>query len=156
MSKLGAFFHEHLGAAIAAVSMAVVIVGGILVLTLLGNGGSSTVSTTTPTTATTVAPHASTGGGAAKRGQGVRGTITAINGNTWTVQSASGVTVTVEVGPNTAFGTKAKPLSPSDFAVGDRVVVVGSRDKTTVVASRITAAGAGRKSAGNTTTTTSA
>jgi hypothetical protein len=52
-----------------------------------------------------------------------------MTGETWTVTSAKGVAVSVEITPSTQFGTKAAPLSASDFAVGDTVVVAGTRTK---------------------------
>ncbi len=141
MNKISGFVRGHLGAAIAAVAMAVVVVGGVLILILVGSGGASPASaTTSPTTVATLAPPRAGAGAGSSTGQhrqGVRGEITAINGDTWTVMSEKGVPVTVDVTSTTTFGTKAKPLTASDFAVGDSVVVLGSRTGTTVTPTRI-------------------
>jgi len=147
MEKLTVFVRSHLGAAIAAAATAVVLVGGILILVLAGGGSSAPAAATAPitTSTTVVAPGAGSGAGASTgaRRLGVRGQITAIEGNTWTVLSARGVPVTVEVTPNTTFGTKAKPMTASDFSVGQDVVVLGSRTGRTVTAARIAVAVAG-------------
>jgi Domain of unknown function (DUF5666) len=156
MNKIRGFVRSHLGAAIAAVATAVVFVGGILILTLVGGGG-GTPAAAGSTTTTTLAPpgsKASRGKGAAQRRQGVRGVITAINGNTWTVTSAAGVPVTVDVTATTTFGTKKLPLMATDFSDGDRIVVLGTRSGTTVTATRITM-GAQPGGAATTTTTPS-
>ena len=145
MSKGTVFVRSHLGAAIAAVAAAVIIVGGILLLVTAG-GGSSAASAPT-TTSSTVAPHkAGRGGANGERRQGVRGSITAMNGDTWTVLSAKGATVTVQITPSTTFGTKAHPVAASDFSLGDRIVVIGARSGSTVTATRIAIAGAGAAS----------
>jgi hypothetical protein len=63
------------------------------------------------------------------------------------VTSARGTTVVVAVTPATAFGTKARPMTAKDFAVGDQIVVQGARSKGTVTATRIAKAPAGRATA---------
>ncbi|RPA55961.1 hypothetical protein EF294_21410 [Gordonia oryzae] len=66
--------------------------------------------------------------------RGVAGEITAINGQTWTIQTHGGKTVTVDITGDTHFGTERKPQEQSDFAVGDRVLVAGTRSGDTVTA----------------------
>ncbi|WP_338837250.1 DUF5666 domain-containing protein [Gordonia polyisoprenivorans] len=66
--------------------------------------------------------------------RGVTGQITAINGQTWTVQTRGDKTVTVDITGDTHFGTERKPQQQNDFAVGDRVVVAGTRSGDTVTA----------------------
>jgi len=142
MAKLAAFVKGHMGAALAATAATVVLVGGIILILVVGGGGATSVSTS-GTTSTTVAPaRRGAGGGAAQR-QGVRGEITAISGNTWTVRTAAGASVSVIVSPSTTFGTPANPASAADFSVGDRIVVLGARSGTTVTATRIAKAGNG-------------
>lgn len=68
---------------------------------------------------------------------GVRGSITAISGDSWTVRSPKGAGVTVTINSSTAFGTAKKPQQASDFAVGDNIVVVGTRNGSTVTATRV-------------------
>jgi hypothetical protein len=48
--------------------------------------------------------------------------------------------VIVEVTAGTTFGGPAAALRASDFAVGDQIVVIGTRTRTTVTATRITKA----------------
>ncbi|MGJ0120094.1 DUF5666 domain-containing protein [Williamsia sp. MIQD14] len=67
----------------------------------------------------------------------VAGTITAINGSSWTVSGRGGRTLTVTVGQNTTFGTKKTPAQQSDFRVGDRVAVVGKDVSGTIEATRV-------------------
>jgi hypothetical protein len=145
MKKIRGFLRNHLGAAIAGATTAVVLVGGLLILTLVGGGSSAPAAanvTSPPTTVAPTPPAAPASGTAAKR-QGVRGQVTAITGSTWTVMSARGVPVTVDVTSSTMFGTKAAPLTATNFAVGDQIVVAGTRTKGSVTASRIAKAPAG-------------
>lgn len=67
----------------------------------------------------------------------VRGTIMDISGSTWTIDTQKGVTVTVEVSSSTQFGTPNQSESASDFAVGQEVIVLGSRSGDTVTAVRV-------------------
>ncbi len=83
--------------------------------------------------------------GAPQKREGVRGTITAIAGSSWTIATKAGPTVTITVNSSTLYGTKAAPAAASDFAVGDSVAVIGTRTGDTGVATRVvkTTKGAG-------------
>jgi hypothetical protein len=152
MHKIAGFIRNHLGAAIAAATAAVVLVGGLLILTLVGGGGSSSAAANASSSpSTTLAPsHKASGRGAAAK-HAVRGQITALSATSWTVTTSKGAAVTVDLSSSTAFGTKAAPLTASNFAVGDQVVVSGTRTKSTITATRIAKAPA---AAGATTPTT--
>ncbi len=115
------------------------LIGGVLTLTVVGTGGSggAAAAGTTPTTSTTVAPPTAAASGKHKAAKGVKGQVTAIDGTTWIVASAKGTSITVDVTPTTAFGTTAAPLTPAAFKVGDQIVVVGTRTKAAVAATRI-------------------
>lgn len=67
----------------------------------------------------------------------IRGTITSISGNTWTIDTQRGASVTVQVDTSTEFGTQNQTESASDFAVGDGVIVLGTRSGDTVTAIRV-------------------
>lgn len=67
----------------------------------------------------------------------VVGSITAMNGSAWTLQTRDGSSITVDVGDTTTYGTQKKPEALTDFAVGDRIAVLGERDGTTVTAKRV-------------------
>ncbi|MEO7016747.1 MAG: DUF5666 domain-containing protein [Leifsonia sp.] len=67
----------------------------------------------------------------------VRGTITSISGDTWTIDTQRGASVTVQVTSSTQFGTPNQTQSASDFAVGDGVIVLGTRSGNTVTAIRV-------------------
>lgn len=59
-------------------------------------------------------------------GQGVAGTISAINGNTLTIKSFDGTTATVNVTPDTTLRKDQQQAKLSDFKVGDMVMVRGT------------------------------
>jgi hypothetical protein len=65
------------------------------------------------------------GRGRAFRGQGVVGTISAINGNTVTLKSFNGGTATVNITSQTMFRKDQQSAKLSDFKVGDMVFVRG-------------------------------
>ena len=67
----------------------------------------------------------------------VRGTITSISGDTWTIDTQRGVSLSVQVTSSTEFGTPNQTQSASDFAVGDEVIVLGARSGDTVTAIRV-------------------
>jgi len=60
-----------------------------------------------------------------QRGQGVVGTITAINGNSVTIKSFEGKTATVNVTPQTTLRKDQQQAKLADFKVGDMVFVRG-------------------------------
>lgn len=66
------------------------------------------------------------GGMMMMRGQGTGGTITAINGNTITLQTMNGGTATVKIADSTQFRRDGQPAKLSDFKVGERVMVRGT------------------------------
>ncbi|WP_433862430.1 hypothetical protein [Streptomyces sp. L7] len=67
----------------------------------------------------------------------VSGTVTQIAGSTWTITTQRGVTLTVDTSSSTAYGAPGQTQKASDFAVGDQVIVVGTRSGSTVTAIRI-------------------
>lgn len=67
----------------------------------------------------------------------VRGEITVIDGDTWTVRENDGSVLTVDLGAHTIFGTSARPASRVGLNVGSRVAVVGTRVGDTVRADRV-------------------
>lgn len=71
---------------------------------------------------------------------GMTGQISAINGSAWTLHSARGKDVTVNVTPQTQFGTKKAPATASQFTVGETVRVAGQRSNDAITAERITQA----------------
>ena len=108
-------------------------------------GWASTGDTTTATTNTAQSAPAQSHGhkqqGKAAAGKrhraGTIGTITAVDGTSWTVAARDGKSVTVQIGTDTEFGTAKQPEQRSDFVVGDRVVVLGKDKAGTVDATRI-------------------
>lgn len=67
----------------------------------------------------------------------VRGSVTKIDGSTWTLVTSRGATLTVDTSSSTSYGAPGQDQKASDFAVGDEVIVVGERSGATVTAARI-------------------
>jgi hypothetical protein len=67
----------------------------------------------------------------------VRGTVTAISGSTWTIETQRGASLTVDTSSSTGYGAPGQTQQASDFAVGDDVIVIGARSGSTVTAVRI-------------------
>jgi Domain of unknown function (DUF5666) len=100
----------------------------------------STPPAATPSTPLSIAPAGAPARATTVR-RVLRGTITALSATAWTVRTRSGPSITVDVTPATAFGTRAKPAAASSFAIGDQIAVfVSSRQGTTIAAARIAAA----------------
>ena len=123
------------------------VAGATLTVCLLAGGGalgaSAALADTTgpsPASATSTAaptPHPTHTAARHHRAHGVRGTITKIDGDTWTVHTKAGATVTVKIASSTAFGTKKTAATRSSFAVGDRVGALGKRHDHVVTAKRV-------------------
>ncbi|WP_226656544.1 DUF5666 domain-containing protein [Leifsonia sp. LS1] len=142
------FVHRHaVGVAVAAGVLAVVLLAGG---TAWGVSAAVAAAQPTASMSSTALDHTAASkkassakasskarGSVKRKAHGVRGTIAAIDGSTWTVHTANGATVTVTIASTTAFGTAAKPAERSSFAVGDRVGVLGMRSGDTVTAKRI-------------------
>lgn len=95
-----------------------------------------------PATPTTPGAGAGGGTGAGKHHHvRVRGTITAISGNVWTLRTKHG-SVSVTIAAATAFGTKKAPGSRTQFAVGQPATVVAAKGTaagaTSLTAARVT------------------
>lgn len=67
----------------------------------------------------------------------VRGTIAKISGSTWTLTTQRNATVTVQTTSSTEYGIPGQNGDASDFAEGDRVIVIGERTGDRVIAARI-------------------
>ncbi|MGZ8178337.1 DUF5666 domain-containing protein [Williamsia sp. SKLECPSW1] len=125
---------------LAATGVAALVVGGVVG----GLIGWASTDNPQPTRTTMVAERQSTNPSTAegkhehaRHSRGVAGTITAMNGSTWTIQTVQGDPFTVTIGADTKFGTAKAPAQASDFAVGDRIAVSGKRTGTTVDAVRV-------------------
>ncbi|MFF9562953.1 DUF5666 domain-containing protein [Leifsonia sp. NPDC014704] len=78
------------------------------------------------------------GGGEDQKGRVLlRGTITSISGDTWTIDRESGSSIEVRVTSSTVFGTPMQSASKSDFAKGDEVIVIAKRADDSVTATRV-------------------
>ncbi|MDP9075684.1 MAG: DUF5666 domain-containing protein, partial [Actinomycetota bacterium] len=126
MNKLLGIVRKHLGPVMAGTAACLILVGGILVLTIMGTGTSHAAGSSTPTT-TAPAPAKPS----KPKHHATRGTVAAMSATTWTV-TVHGQTITINVTPQTSFGTKAAPLTPAGFAVGDQVAILGQKTGQTI------------------------
>lgn len=163
MGQTTSFIRRHARACITSGVAVAALAGGGVAYAATSSGPAPAQASHPPASASTPATGGpASGGGTAGRGAGhaggatkakhpgVRGTVTAVNGGTWTVKTAKGVSMNVTVTPQTAFGTKQAPSSAASFPVGATIRVVGQRSGTTITATRIVAP----KPAGASTTST--
>ena len=132
------------------------IISSALALTLLISGSSAFAATTevagtpgtTDTPAVTTTPkvtHKLKTKIKAPKKMAVTGVITAINGTSFTIEkrhllkSKAAASVTVQTDATTVFSKNKATVALSDLAVGQRVIITGTVDKTThdVVASKV-------------------
>jgi hypothetical protein len=71
------------------------------------------------------------------RARAVVGRVTAVSPAGFSLTTADGQAVQVQVGPATLYGTPAHPQAQGQVQVGSRVRVVGRRSGSTVVARRV-------------------
>ncbi|MFP3464818.1 DUF5666 domain-containing protein [Leifsonia sp. SIMBA_070] len=127
-----------LGLSIVAAVLAVIVVAGGTAWGVSAAIAGTRSSASAPMASTASHTHASKSGKhPGRKAHGAVGTITAIDGGSWTIHAASGATVTVKVSSSTAFGTKKSPATQASFAVGDRIGALGFRSGDTVTATRI-------------------
>ena len=67
----------------------------------------------------------------------MRGTVTAEDGDTWTVKTEKGDTLTVTISGDTKFGTAKEPADKAKFTVNSKVIVTGKNSDGKVEARRI-------------------
>lgn len=136
MASITAFARRHVRPLIGTgVATAFLAVGGIA---YAANSSAGAPPLTAAAPASVPAAATSTAGAANAKGRLriARGTITAMDGSTWTVRTARGLTLTVTVTSKTRFGTKAAPSAASSFHVGSPIAVAGRRTGTTSVTAR--------------------
>lgn len=106
---------------------------------VLAAGCSSATDPGAPAASSTSAPapSAKSGRHAAK---GTAGRITAEQGSTWTMVTAEGTQLTVDITPQTTFGTTKHPATAQQFTVGTAIRVAGQTNGSTITATRIGAA----------------
>ncbi|MGH3550242.1 MAG: hypothetical protein ACRDQU_19435 [Pseudonocardiaceae bacterium] len=114
--------------------LAAIALAGLATLTVSACSSGSPSSPSTPAPSSAAAPTAP-----AKHHhqRALRGTISAENGNAWTLNTVKGTTYTINITPTTVFGTKKAPATAQSFPIGAEVVVMGQRSGTTVNATRI-------------------
>lgn len=108
-----------------ACTLALVAAG--LTVALTGCGGGAAAS----------APAATSKNPGNRADKGVTGQISAETGTTWTVKTKDGKQITVDLTPQTQYGTKQQPATENQFAVGSTVRVSGTVEGDKVTAERI-------------------
>jgi len=66
-----------------------------------------------------------------------RGSVTAVNGDTFTVKSEDGFTATYTVTSTTKVRKAAKAAAIGDVATGDKIVVIATKNGSTLTATRL-------------------
>lgn len=134
MHRFVSFLSRRARAVIIGACAAAAVAVGITLAVLSGSPGApATAAPTTTSPPTTAVAPARTHAKVPK----VRGTITAIAATQWTVTTPKGVAFTVTISPTTKYGTTKAPATAANFATGQTVVVAGSRQGTTITATRI-------------------
>ena len=126
-----------------------ILIAALVVVGALGGGyawGHTSATPSAPVAQSSAPPPAQPSKGTVKTGKtktgktnapAVRGSLTAIDGDAWTVQTANNGTVTVTVGADTKFGTAKAAAARSDFTVGKQVLVTGVQSGSTGAATRV-------------------
>ncbi|MDT7682002.1 MAG: hypothetical protein QOG57_2312 [Pseudonocardiales bacterium] len=107
-------------------ALAALVGTGAVLLTAACSGGSTAPSSAAPPSA-----------GAHHRPAGIAGKITAESGTTWTVVNAQGTQFTVDITPQTTFGTRQAQATAQQFPVGTMVRAMGQVSGSTVTATHI-------------------
>jgi hypothetical protein len=118
------------------------LLAGGLVLALLIGGLVWAVAASSTSAATPPAPSSSapTSGAAKAKGKDrpvIRGTVTAEDGDTWTVKTDKGDTVQVTISDATKFGTVKEPIDKAKITLNSKVIVTGKNTDGKVDAHRI-------------------
>lgn len=135
----GGGLRRHRTAILTGVAALVIggVIGGGIGWAVGDSGNNNTTATATGRHVTSADKHSGAAAAGRRHGHGTVGSITAMDGSSWTVQTRADTTLTVTITPNTTFGTKAHPQKETDFTVGDRIAVAGTRDGDTIDATRI-------------------
>jgi hypothetical protein len=73
------------------------------------------------------------------RHHAIRGELTNVSGDHWTVKTKKRGTFNVTITDDTKFGTRRSTANRDDFKVGKRVGVIGKIDRQTITARRVVA-----------------
>ena len=110
----------------------------VVVVIALASGTSWIVVSAAGAEPPTATAAAEAGGGMRASGATlVRGTVRAIDGDTWTVGTPAGASLTVLVAGTVRFVREGVAVTASDFRVGDAVVVAGRRSGNAIDAKRV-------------------
>jgi Flp pilus assembly pilin Flp len=144
-------FRRHpLATGVTAGVIAVVLISGLTawgVGTAVTSSLTSSTSAVTPQSTATPAPATGTNGAAgrlkAAGREAFRATIQSMSGDTWTILTKKGQTVTVDVTSSTQFGTRKTAETSGSFAVGDSVIIIATKGTAgTATATRVVSAAA--------------
>lgn len=121
------------------------VTGGILFAALIGGGAAwastpvqTGTSTAVPASAsTTTSTHTRYSTDHAHKKHEIVGVLTGVAGSSWKIRTHDHKVLTLTITDSTAFGSAKKHATVASFVVGDRVMVSGHRDGSTVEARRI-------------------
>jgi hypothetical protein len=99
---------------------------GTVLLTAACSGGGTAPSSAAPPSA-----------GAHHRPAGIAGKITAESGTSWTVINTQGAQFTVDITPQTTFGSRQTQATAQQFPVGTMIRAMGQVNGSTVTATHI-------------------
>ena len=127
---------------LAAGIAAMVIGGGVVgIVSANSNGGSGTATAATSPSPTSGQRVPGGGGSNARSGPaagGSSGTIDSVSGSRFTLTTSAGQKVTVSEAPSTLYQTGTNSSSASALSKGERVLVLGTTNGTTITASQVT------------------
>jgi len=135
------FEHPATHARLLPVTALIAAAAAVVVVLTHGSGTAVTAAAapttpSTPSTSVTATPGPAPGK-AHHASPSARGELTALDGDSWTLSSTEGATITIAVNAQTTFGTVKTPMDRARFSVGTQVAVTGPRSGDTVNAERI-------------------
>lgn len=125
------FWQRYRAVLLAAAVVAVIVVAGLV----WAIAGSSTSSAAPPPAPTSPAP--TSGAPDVKHHPVMRGTVTAQDGDTWTVKTDGGDSVSVTISDKTMFGSEKEPVDKAKITVNSKVIITGKNTDGKVDARRI-------------------
>ncbi|MHB1987139.1 MAG: hypothetical protein ACYCSF_04015 [Acidimicrobiales bacterium] len=141
MSKIFSYVSTHARSSLAVAAIVIALAAGGSAWALT-SGSSVSASQVHPVGAASSpggSHHGHKGHKRHARHHAIAGTISAINGSTWTIQTKKGAVLQVKLATTTAFGSAKSPSTEAQFTVGTTLRVIGTRSGNTVTARRIVA-----------------
>ena len=116
---------------------AALLAGGLVLVLLIAGLVWVVAASSTSDTSQPAAPPPPTSSAKTKDRPVTRGTVTAEDGDTWTIKTDRGDTVSVTITDQTKFGTVREPVDKARITVNSKVIVTGKDTDGKVEARRI-------------------